>query len=86
MIVGLGIDAVTSRVPSECSADKPERMLERLFGETERAYLADSKLNPPSTWPCGSRQRRRVQGACGKRARAGLAGATWEVEPRRRGA
>jgi len=40
MIVGLGIDAVDISRAERMFADKPERMLERLFGETERAYLA----------------------------------------------
>ncbi len=40
MIVGLGIDAVDISRAERMFADKPERMLERLFGDVERAYLA----------------------------------------------
>jgi holo-[acyl-carrier protein] synthase len=40
MIVGLGIDAVDISRAERMFADKPERMLERLFGDVERAYLS----------------------------------------------
>ena len=41
MIVGVGIDAVDISRAERMFAGKEERMLERLFGETERAYLAN---------------------------------------------
>lgn len=40
MIVGIGIDAVDIERAQRMFADKPDRMLGRLFGDIERAYLA----------------------------------------------
>ena len=44
MIVGVGIDAVDIERAQRMFVDKPDRMLERLFGEHERAYLATKPL------------------------------------------
>ena len=44
MIVGVCIDAVDIERAQRMFVDKPDRMLERLFGEHERAYLATKPL------------------------------------------
>ena len=70
MIVGLGIDAVDIARVERMFADKPERMLERLFGETERAYLA-TKPQPAQHMAVRLAAKEAAYKAlCGERARA----------------
>ena len=77
MIVGLGIDAVDIERVERMFADKPERMLQRLFGETSSRTSRPSR-SPPSTSRCASRQRRRrTRRSRETSSRAASGGATW---------